>query len=189
MHRSFFSIKRVHLRVVEIGKHLLRCYRLTPARFDMLRIVMEHDEEDVPAVAQAKICVLLGVSGATVSRMLKALEKLGFVTRAPEARDRRCRMVSLTLEGYAVISDAVRRFVDNGLAEKMARRGLDRDRVEGTRKLEVLQTMLSSMRKVYVDAAPFDDPWDVAPLVPYVYTTLVNGRIRYGDEDLEAKFA
>jgi hypothetical protein len=40
------------------------------------------------------------------------------------------------------------------------------------------------MRKAYDDRALFIDPWTDASLAPYQYTTVVDGRIRYGDEDL-----
>src|SRR4029079_19247651 len=93
MHPIFFGIKRVHLRVVAVTRKLLLGVQLTPARFDMLRIVGLHEHW---GAAQSKIQYLLGVSAATVSRMLKSLEVLGFVVRKRMARDARCVLVPLT---------------------------------------------------------------------------------------------
>ena len=76
MNVAFFGIKRVHLRVVHLTHALLRGKHLTPARFDLMRIVELYGDETVP---QASIQNLLGVSAPTVSRMLKSLQKLGFV--------------------------------------------------------------------------------------------------------------
>jgi hypothetical protein len=36
------------------------------------------------------------------------------------------------------------------------------------------------MRRIYGDGAAFVDPWRTDSLVPYYYTTLVDGRIVYG---------
>jgi DNA-binding MarR family transcriptional regulator len=47
---------------------------------------------------------VLGVAGATVSRMLKSLEELGLVERKP-ASDRRCRVVTLTSAGTDALAN------------------------------------------------------------------------------------
>jgi hypothetical protein len=70
------------------------------------------------------------------------------------------------------------------VATALAQRGVGGgQQKDADRKLGVLQGLLSSMRKAYDDRAAFIDPWTSAPLVPYFYTTVVKGRIRYGDED------
>jgi DNA-binding MarR family transcriptional regulator len=184
MHRIFFSVKRVHLRVIEIGKGLLAEYGLTPARFDMLRVVLEHEPY---GLLQSRMRALLGVSGATVSRMLKALENLGFVTRTPHATDRRNLLIELTDYGWTTMDNAMCALVWNRAALARAQHGLGGNEKETTKKLRVLQGHLSSMRKAYGDGAAFIDPWTCAPLEPYHYTTVVRGRIRYGDEDLLAE--
>lgn len=186
MHRVFFCVKRVHLRVVEIGKLLFAEYGLTPARFDMLRIVLVHEEH---GVLQSRIRALLGVSGATVSRMLKALEALGFVTRKPLAADRRNLVVALTDDGFSIVDQIMTRYIDSGAVHRFARRGLGFDPKAAGPRLVTLQSWLSTIRKVYADGAPFLHPWKTDPLVPYHYTTVVDGRIRYGDRDLLADAA
>ena len=72
MHAAFFGLKRVHLRILAVSRSLLARVALTPARFDMIRIVELHTE----GIPQRNIQYLLGVSAPTVSRMVKALEKL-----------------------------------------------------------------------------------------------------------------
>lgn len=176
MHRIFFSVKRVHLRVVEISKRLVREFELTPARFDMLRIVRLHAPHGAP---QWKIRALLGVSGATVSRMLKSLELLGFVRRARSARDARDVIVTLTKVGSKRVAAAIKALIKKGVADTFAKRGVDFNPEAAVVRLSVLQTALSSMRRIYGDAARDIDPWQPDP--PLVFTTLVKGRISYGD--------
>ena len=176
MHRVFFSVKRVHLRVVEESKVLVRRFGLTPARFDLLRVVDAHEPH---AVAQSEICRVLGVSAATVSRMLIALEKIGFIERTADQRDRRRLLVRLTDFGWNRVDEAIVACVTVGAAEAMARRGVGGDGQLAVIRLRLLQKHLNSMRRVYGDSAPFVDPWRVRELVPYHYTTVVNGRLRY----------
>lgn len=176
MHRVFFSVKRVHLRIVEIGKKLLRRFGLTPARFDLLRVVDAHHPHPV---LQSKIRALLGVSAATVSRMLKALEKLGFVEREESKADARNLLVSLSDLGWNRVDGATVALVSNGTAERMARRGVAFEPKLAVVRLRLLQKHLNSMRRIYGDDAPFVDPWRNDDLVPYHFTTVVGGRIRY----------
>ena len=176
MHQIFFSIKRVHLRVVEIGRMLLKKYGLTPARFDMLRIIDVHGPEPVP---QAKIRVLLGVSAATVSRMLISLEKLGFVERTKSKMDARNLLVALTGFGFEQVDEALVSLVGIGRAERMARRGVAFEPKLAMLRMRVLQKHLNSMRRIYGDDSPFVHPWRADDLEPYHYTIVVNGRIRY----------
>ena len=120
MHRIFFSVKRVHLRVVEISKRLVKHFELTPARFDMLRIVRLHAPH---GVTQSRIRELLGVSAATISRMLKSLQVLGFVRRMRHPRDARDVLVWLTELGENRVSRAVAALIDSGVADTFAKRG------------------------------------------------------------------
>jgi DNA-binding MarR family transcriptional regulator len=176
MHQIFFSIKRVHLRVVELGKRLLKKYGLTPARFDMLRIIDANGPEPVP---QAKIRALLGVSAATVSRMLISLEKLGFVERTKSKVDARNLLVALTTFGFDQVDEALVSLVGMGRAERMARRGVAFEPKVAVLRMRVLQKHLNSMRRVYGDDSPFVHPWRADDLEPYDHTIVVNGRVRY----------
>jgi DNA-binding MarR family transcriptional regulator len=158
VHVAFFSVKRVHLRVLHVTRRLLRMSEseLTPARFDMLRIVEAYGEH---GVGQQRIQDLLGVSAPTVSRMLKALEEVGFVVRERMEHDARFRRVYLTELGLERLAVARMELVDFGLNDRTAQRGLDPDPETARQKLYKLREFLSSMRVAYTDPAPFEHPW------------------------------
>jgi len=176
MHQIFFSVKRVHLRVVEISKRLVREFGLTPARFDLLRVVDAHDPHPV---LQSKICTLLGVSAATVSRMLISLEKLGFIERKKSSVDGRNLLVSLTVDGFNRLDGAIVAVISSRVAEFIARRGVAFESKLAVSRLRALQKHLNSMRRIYGDDSPFVHPWRDDDLFPYHYTVVVKGRIRY----------
>lgn len=176
MHAMFFSIKRVHLRVLHITRGLLRGIDLTPARFDMMRIVALHPEF---GVTQGRIIDLLGVSAATVSRMLTSLEDLGFVTRRRTPRDARCVLVAITELGLATVRAAFRKLLDKDIDERLALRGLAFARRKARPQLDVLQRFLMRLRKNYADPAPFAHPWTTRDIYPYVFHTLVDGKLTY----------
>src|SRR5215468_82215 len=95
MHFLSFSMKRAHLRCVETLKPVAAMYGLTPARFDVLHVIFQRFGE----TSQANIRHVLGVSATTISRMVQALEKLGFISRQRHPRDRRTKLVWLTEQG------------------------------------------------------------------------------------------
>jgi DNA-binding MarR family transcriptional regulator len=177
MHAAFFGIKRVHLRVVHITGGMLREQLLTPARFDMMRIIEMYGDEGIP---QAAIQHRLGVSAPTVSRMLESLRKLGFVRRSRLARDRRCGLVTITAVGLWAVQNARENLVESGISERLALRGLAVDREEARPALATLERSLMRMRRTYGDSTPFDHPWKMQDIVPYEYHRLVDGRLVYG---------
>jgi DNA-binding MarR family transcriptional regulator len=178
MHASFFGIKRVHLRVLAVTRPMIAESKLTPARFDMMRIVRLYGDEGIP---QGTVQWLLGVSAPTVSRMLKSLEQLGLVERDRDARDGRCKKVYLTKRGRDAVDLALRMTVDNDEAEHTAARGvLGSTRVEtefdeetwltidlGREHLDVLDSLTAKMRKAFRDRAPFRHPWRRGPFVDF----------------------
>jgi hypothetical protein len=66
MHAIFFGLKRAHHGTLCITRSVLAAMGLTAARFDLLYAVMTSRE----GLAQSALRKLLGVSRATVSRML-----------------------------------------------------------------------------------------------------------------------
>jgi DNA-binding MarR family transcriptional regulator len=98
--------------------------RMTPARFDLMYLVRRKGIELGPAefaalkatgsteafgeIEQSVLRVRLGLSRATVSRMLCQLELFGWIERQP-APDRRTKLVRLTPAGLAIIWKAMRR--------------------------------------------------------------------------------
>jgi DNA-binding MarR family transcriptional regulator len=193
VHAIFFGIKRVHLRVLALTRRMVDLYGLTPARFELLRIV--HLQPD--GIAQSTLRWLLGVAAPTVSKMLKSLEDLGIVGRARDPRDARCLIVRLTRRGLRAVTMARFDAVDRLEAEFMAARGVlgdPRDDIEsgdefdellaaGRAGVDDIDRLLTNMRRAFADPAPFRDPWRSAPFTSLVFTTLVDGRCRYGDHD------
>ena len=174
MHAAFFGVKKVHLRTLAVSRRLVDRFGLTPARFDLMRIVELHTE----GVLQRNIQYLLGVSAPTVSRMVKSLEALGFVKRNRLATDRRCVEVHLTEVGLYVVRDARERLVDSGLAERFALRGLGFDFDAARPDLTTLQSYLSRMRKAYGDWPLLAHPWRVGCIEePFAYHDIIDGRL------------
>ena len=74
MHHIFFSLKRTHHRALAYSRQLSIPYGLTPARFDMLYAIDRHRDS---LLWQSHLRRLLGVTAATISRMVRSLEALG----------------------------------------------------------------------------------------------------------------
>ena len=113
MHAIFFGLKRAHHGTLRITRSVLAAMGLTAARFDLLYAVMTSGE----GLAQSALRKLLGVSRATVSRMLASLEDLGLVVRSAHSYDRRQRCVALTAEGRLRITSAHCHFTRSGWAQ------------------------------------------------------------------------
>ena len=132
---------------------------LTPARFDMMRIIGGHEERGVP---QGNVQWLLGVSAATVSKMLRALQDLGYVVRKRWERDRRYQTVYITALGRWVVRRLMFSLIHCGRAERTVLRGLAYgNRVLAGTRMNVVLDILTALRKNYTDRAPFTDPWRV----------------------------
>jgi DNA-binding MarR family transcriptional regulator len=110
MHFLSFAVKRAHLRCVETLKPVAGLYGLTPARFDVLHVIRQRLGE----ATQACIRHVLGVSGTTISRMVQALEELGFVARERHWRDKRTKLVRLTDLGRASVDAMIENLVMSG---------------------------------------------------------------------------
>ena len=88
-----FAFKRVHLAGNRHASKLLLAFGVTPARFDLMRILYGNRTF---SMSQSVLRAQLGVARATLSTMLKALEKLGLVERKTHEFDRRTKRVTLT---------------------------------------------------------------------------------------------
>lgn len=97
MHALLFRLKRAFHSSLAHVRPLIADFGLTPARFDMMKTI--RDGSSNGTILQSSIRRILGVSAATVSRMLKSLEALGFVVRSPDQDDKRERNVALTEAG------------------------------------------------------------------------------------------
>ena len=113
MHCIFFGLKRAHHGTLRITRKVLAAMGLTAARFDLLYAV----KKVRGGMIQSALRKVLGVSRATVSRMLVSLEELGLVRRTPYEGDRRQKFVALTSKGWWRISRAYRHFTRSGWAQ------------------------------------------------------------------------
>jgi DNA-binding MarR family transcriptional regulator len=78
-------------------------FGVTPARFDLMRLIYERNFRWVQSHLRGR----LGVARATISRMLKSLEKLGWIERVVNPFDRRTRDCVLTYEGRRIVASVM----------------------------------------------------------------------------------
>jgi DNA-binding MarR family transcriptional regulator len=109
MNRLFFSLKRAYQATLRFSRRALRDTGLTAARYDLL-----HALPKKRSMRQRDLERVLGVTRATVSRMVGSLEELGFVRREVDPDDRRCKIVWLTEEGAARLEAAYKKVVKPG---------------------------------------------------------------------------
>src|SRR4051812_46109072 len=99
MHTITFACKRAHLQAVAFGvKAVRRIKDMTPAGFDLLYAIRMtagyHARWDAPEISQAELVRTLGLHRSTVSKMIKRLKRLGWVTNGDvDPEDRRTRLV------------------------------------------------------------------------------------------------
>ena len=99
----FFGVKRGHLAVNRWALLKLREFGVTPARFDLMRMIYDRNFR----WAQSELRHALGVARATISVMVRALVKLGWITRERNPFDRRTLDCLLTYEGRRVVASVM----------------------------------------------------------------------------------
>lgn len=113
MDRVVFCNKRAHLSYTTHANRYLAKWNLTAARMDLFvchrETLLHHG-----VVYQRDLCARLGVSRATITVMLRRMEKRGFVERRRSDQDRRKLVVTITPAGYAAFERA-RHLVDRGV--------------------------------------------------------------------------
>jgi DNA-binding MarR family transcriptional regulator len=163
MNAIFFASKRAYHAILRVTRRPLRVLGLTAARFDLMYALMPHGESlDRCPAYQSELRQELGVSAPTVSRMLRSLEKLGWVERCrPVCGDQRQREVTLTDAGlecirtaYKAILHAAKRLVYMALC--FGRRCSAR---EAFVPMTELEAYLRAMRQTYGDFATLSYPW------------------------------
>src|ERR1700759_2931477 len=110
MHRLHFSLRRGHQAVLRFARRVLEDTGLTPARYDLLHGLRKNKG----GMRQKHLVRVLGVTRATVSRMLGSLEELRIVRREIDPSDRRCKIVWLTDEGLAFLDGAYEKVMKPG---------------------------------------------------------------------------
>ena len=110
MHAILFGLKRAYWGSIANSRKPLGEHQpgLTAARFDLLRAVRSYP---LRHVFQSKLRRLLGVCRPVLTRMIKSLVALGWLTRERSKIDRRTYEVGVTERGAKVIDFAYHRFV------------------------------------------------------------------------------
>ncbi|HTB74187.1 MAG TPA: MarR family transcriptional regulator [Polyangiaceae bacterium] len=163
MHRIFFGLKRAHHGTLRVTRTVLAAMGLTAARFDLLYAVKKVRR----GMIQSALRKVLGVSRATVSRMLASLEELGLVRRTPYEGDRRQKFVALTGKGWWRISRAHRHFTRSGWAQLAIDSALSGkyddhrwcNEAACAEANGALHAMLENFRQGFRDFATLDYPW------------------------------
>jgi DNA-binding MarR family transcriptional regulator len=165
MNAIFFAMKRAFHGVLRVTRRPLQLCGLTAARFDMMYAVLRQQRElgSPYAPSQKDLQQALGVTAPTVSRMVKSLEKLGYVTRSrPKYGDKRLWIVSLTAKGMECIRYAYQALRRSSL--RLAALGLVlapgvREERRGFAELPMLSFFLETIRRRYWDTAMLTYPW------------------------------
>jgi len=162
MHKIFFGLKRAHQSTLRVTRPMLKKMGLTAARYDLLHALKGRRD----GMNQARLQRCLGVTRATVSRMLLSLEELGLVTRVPDRRDRRCKVVTLTAPGRDRLQRAHRHLVESGWVQLAIDSAMA---VEGQRErwydgpcfwtMGVLDNLLNTLCHGFYDQGSLDYPW------------------------------
>lgn len=95
-----FAVKRAHLAGNRRALALLSKLGVTPARFDVLRILYARRDY---SMEQQWLRDRLGVARSTLSRMLRSLERLGWIARSASRFDARTRWCTITYEGRSLV--------------------------------------------------------------------------------------
>jgi DNA-binding MarR family transcriptional regulator len=114
MHSVFFGLKRAYHSTLHLTRKTLGKMGLTAARFDLLFALHSSGKW---GTRQSRLRRMLGVCASVVSRMLKALELLGYVKREREIGDTRQRRVTLTKKGRGRIQRGIRQFISWGYVQ------------------------------------------------------------------------
>ena len=160
MNAIFFGCKRAFHGCLHITRPWLRDLGLTAARFDMLTAISRFP---LGSTWQRELVGMLGVTRATISRMLGSLEKLGLLTRRKCPRDRRQRVVELTQKGRIYLQRATRAFIGSGAAQLAVDCALSENRAWNWslcfEQMELADWVLRRLRYAFRDFARLYYPW------------------------------
>jgi DNA-binding MarR family transcriptional regulator len=168
MNEIFFGAKRVFHGAVRVTRTSLLGVApgLTAARFDMM-YALTHESGDQHKrnrdwVLQSRLRRKLGVTAPVVSRMLRSLEALGWLTRhRPVRGDQRQRKVRLTDAGLACIRTAYKLLfrVTASIVYRAICWGKHRDPSARLIHMDTLEGYQRSLRAYCRDGARLYYPW------------------------------
>jgi DNA-binding MarR family transcriptional regulator len=168
MNAIFFASKRVFHGALRVTRQPLQSVApgLTSARFDMMYALTTEvrgpDKFGGRELRQSDLWKTLGVTPTVVSRMLRSLEALGWVTRRRcSPGDKRQRYVTLTEAGLTCIRTAYKllfRFAERIVYHAICW-GKHRDPYERFIHMDRLESYLGSLRAYCRDRARLYYSW------------------------------
>jgi DNA-binding MarR family transcriptional regulator len=97
-------IRNIAIRLRYMNDSKLAEYGITKPQAELLRVIKEGNMEDL-GVSRKYLEEITLLRGPSVTSLLNALEKSGFITREPRAADRRALVIRVTDKGESLISD------------------------------------------------------------------------------------
>jgi DNA-binding MarR family transcriptional regulator len=163
MNAVAFGVKRAFHGFLRVTRKPLASVGLTAARFDMLYVLFSRAGADCcqRSIPQRELRAKLGVCASVVSRMVRALERLGLVIRRRSLHDGRQIELRLTFLGWARIHGA-RRWLLRGMQRFVVEAicfGRHADPMECLMHMEQLESYLSVLRSHFFDTATLYYPW------------------------------
>ena len=149
MNSITFQVKRAHWRLWDLSAGVLAHFGTTPARLDMLQVI-----ERLGALTQTLIALKLGLSAATVSKMVTLLQKRGWVTRREDPNDLRCNLVELTDRAKLLLERVFAVVVRSGVARQAGVRSLV-DRPRDPARARALLDRTREVQRALEDSASF----------------------------------
>ena len=155
MRPAIFALKRAYQATEKALNEGLACYGLTLAQLDVL-IALQGQE----GLEQRDLQARLGVTSATLTRVLDGMVSRQLVRRGPSARDARVNVVAATVQGTGVLAELLAREEATFAARFAA--GLAPDDLRClTRWLNrIAQNMGDTSRRIY------DEPAATMPVSP-----------------------
>ncbi len=162
MHALFFGLKRAYWGTVAKSRKLLRLHspHLTAARFDLMHAVRGWKF----GVKQTALRERLGVCRPVLTRMLKSLVELGWLTRERCTGDRRTYWIEITEKGLQIIEGAYRRLVRSMRAARWVNQALvgrerwpDKDR--SFPRMQTIEWLLDKVRTFFNAGGGLYYPW------------------------------
>jgi DNA-binding MarR family transcriptional regulator len=164
MHTVMFSIKRADQACIAWQRRCLAPFGITPARYLLLFTILKAgvDVETTRWMYQSSIRRALGVTAATVSKMVQALERDGFLKRTRSfIRDKRQVLVELTRKARGLLRRVDRQVIRPGRVWTALYTTLFVIGEVGTVKF-----LLDHLRARFGDRATFTFPWCNRTLFP-----------------------
>jgi DNA-binding MarR family transcriptional regulator len=162
MNAIAFATKRTFHSFLRLTRRPLAAMGLTAARFDMMSAVLTAPEGTTfRGIVQSDLRRALGVTAGVVSRMVRSLEGLGWVSRERCAHDRRQLWVGLTEAGRRCIQEARRALLRAVLRLVFEAICFGRHRSPEARlhAMDQLEGYLGSLRTSFGDAASLYYSW------------------------------